>query len=109
MTTSMTGWTWQAGTLYRRSPRRWIARAVLHGFEGAALLLVPAVFLVPALQTLAETSSGWSVEACFAVGRDGVSSCAPAWALLAVGGALLVGWLVALVAVARSTIEQSRP
>ncbi|MEP7764735.1 hypothetical protein [Sanguibacter sp. 25GB23B1] len=103
-----TGWEWQDGTLYRRQPRRWIPRAVLYGIQVLSLLLLPAVFLVPAIQALVDASWSWSSETCVAVSRDGDSSCGAAWAFLAIGGALLAGWIATLVAVARAIIAQHR-
>lgn len=106
MTTTGATWTWQAGTLYRRRTRSWVGDAVMHAFAGLALLLIPAAFLVPALRDLAGTSWGWSAEACVTV--RGGTWCAPAWVFVAVGGAVLVGWLVALLDVVRTTVVQSR-
>jgi hypothetical protein len=103
--TARTGWEWQDGTLYRRHRRRWVPRAVLHGVEVLALLLLPAAVLVPAIQALTEASWSWSSETCVAR-RGGGSSCGGAWVFLIIGVALLAGWIVTLVVVARATDAQ---
>lgn len=105
MTTTETGWEWQRGTLYRRRLRRWVGDAVMSGVAAVVLLIVPGVFLVPSLRTIVAASWGWSADACIVV--RGSEWCAPAWVFALIGAVLLVGWLVALVDVVRSTVARA--
>jgi hypothetical protein len=104
--TPTTGWEWQAGVLYRRRMRPWVTDAVMSSFAGTMLLLLPTCTIVPAMLKVAGASWTWSAEMCW-TGRGG-QTCTPAWVLLLVGGALLVGWTACVVGVVRESVDQRR-
>lgn len=95
-------WRWRSGTLSgsARPPRRRVAAEIaLDVAAMAALFLIPATFLVASLRAVDVTGWPWTAQACVIV--RGGTLCSTAWAYLAVGVALGLGWAVLAVVQAR--------
>lgn len=101
-----TGWEWEAGTLYRRRMRPWVSDAVMYAFSAVVFLILPVVFIVPALTRVADASWSWSVEMCRPARSGGM--CTPAWLPVLLGAVLLVVWVVCVVDVVTKVLDQRR-
>lgn len=102
----VTGWEWQAGTLYLRRMRPWLSDAVMYAYGGVMFLLLPVVFVVPALTRVADASWSWSVEMCRPARSGGM--CTPAWLPVLLGAVLLVVWVVCVVDIVKKVLDQRR-
>lgn len=106
MATVRTTWRWSHGTLMGSAPPPVRGEVVVSLAASAALAIVPLAVLLPPLLALVDASWASGTRSCLAV--RSASSCGPASLQLAVGVALLLGYLVGLALSVRALARQAR-